>query len=111
MHGLHADLSDGCAQAPRADNRGDAAGVHGRRPRLDGDLLLLPRPHVRDVLSRVSTAREGHASGTLRDPDRQPEECVGCGLCEQACIHMPHAIRVVPNEELSSAATTARRDG
>jgi ferredoxin-type protein NapG len=24
------------------------------------------------------------------------EKCVGCGLCEQSCIHYPQAIRVVP---------------
>ena len=23
--------------------------------------------------------------------------CIGCGLCEQACIHVPQAIRIIPN--------------
>ena len=27
-------------------------------------------------------------------PVLDPEYCVGCGLCEQACFHMPQAIRV-----------------
>jgi Pyruvate/2-oxoacid:ferredoxin oxidoreductase delta subunit len=22
--------------------------------------------------------------------------CIGCGLCEQSCIHLPQAIRIVP---------------
>jgi NAD-dependent dihydropyrimidine dehydrogenase PreA subunit len=24
--------------------------------------------------------------------------CVGCGICERACIQMPQAIRIMPNE-------------
>lgn len=26
------------------------------------------------------------------------DACVGCGLCERACIHIPQAIRIVPAE-------------
>lgn len=26
------------------------------------------------------------------------DKCVGCGLCEQACIHVPQAIRILPVE-------------
>lgn len=29
-------------------------------------------------------------------PVLDPERCVGCGLCEQACVHMPQALRVRP---------------
>jgi MauM/NapG family ferredoxin protein len=38
--------------------------------------------------------------GLYETPIVDPEQCVGCGLCEQSCIHMPHAIRIVPTEEL-----------
>ena len=24
------------------------------------------------------------------------DKCIGCGLCEQSCIHLPQAIRIVP---------------
>ena len=32
--------------------------------------------------------------GLLEQPVIDPDHCVGCGLCEQACIHMPQAIRI-----------------
>ena len=37
--------------------------------------------------------------GLYEQPHVHAEHCVGCGLCEQACIHMPQAIRVVPRRE------------
>jgi ferredoxin-type protein NapG len=27
------------------------------------------------------------------------DSCIGCGLCEQACLHLPQAIRVIPVAE------------
>ena len=27
------------------------------------------------------------------------DACVGCGLCEQACLHLPQAIRDIPTED------------
>ena len=35
--------------------------------------------------------------GVFETPIVIAENCVGCGLCEQACLHLPQAIRVVPN--------------
>ncbi len=35
--------------------------------------------------------------GLYEQPHVHAEHCVGCGLCEQACVHMPQAIRVIPN--------------
>ncbi len=37
--------------------------------------------------------------GLFEQPTIHPEECVGCGLCEQSCVHMPQAIRVIPRAE------------
>ncbi len=34
--------------------------------------------------------------GLYERPIVDADQCVGCGLCEQACIHMPQAIRVRP---------------
>ncbi len=34
--------------------------------------------------------------GIFETPLLDPGQCVGCGLCEQACLHLPQAIRVIP---------------
>ena len=36
--------------------------------------------------------------GVFETPIVHYENCVGCGLCEQACLHLPQAIRVIPKE-------------
>jgi len=36
--------------------------------------------------------------GLYETPILNPELCVGCGLCEQSCLHLPQAIRVYPTE-------------
>ncbi len=33
---------------------------------------------------------------TFAQPVIDPEKCVGCGLCERACLHIPQAVRVYP---------------
>lgn len=38
--------------------------------------------------------------GVFEKPYVHKEYCVGCGLCEQSCIHLPQAIRVIPAYEL-----------
>lgn len=43
--------------------------------------------------------------GLYETPLVQPENCVGCGLCEQACLHLPQAIRVIP---IAATGGTAR---
>jgi ferredoxin-type protein NapG len=46
---------------------------------------------------------EGRAltAGMWEKPIVDPEQCVGCGLCERACVRFPQAIRVVPPETIS----------
>ena len=35
-------------------------------------------------------------AGMWEKPIINPDACVGCGLCERACVRFPHAIRVRP---------------
>ena len=41
-------------------------------------------------------AGEAMKIGIFETPLVQLDACVGCGLCEQACLHLPQAIRVLP---------------
>ncbi len=41
--------------------------------------------------------------GVFEQPTMVPENCVGCGLCEQACLHLPQAIRVIPMHNRKSS--------
>ena len=44
---------------------------------------------------------EGKAlrAGLWEKPILDPQVCVGCGLCERACLRFPQAIRVYPNHQ------------
>ncbi len=41
--------------------------------------------------------------GVFETPLVQLDGCVGCGLCEQACLHLPQAIRVIPTRRQQEA--------
>ncbi len=44
-------------------------------------------------------AGEAMTIGMFETPIVHREHCVGCGLCEQACLHLPQAIRILPNQD------------
>lgn len=46
-------------------------------------------------------AGEAMKIGVFETPHVQPDACVGCGLCEQACLHLPQAIRVIPRSDFT----------
>ena len=50
---------------------------------------------------------EAMTLGLYETPHVYEEACVGCGLCEQACIHMPQAIRVIPAADRKPGAVAA----
>lgn len=47
--------------------------------------------------------------GMFETPHIDMTQCVGCGLCEQACLHLPQAIRVIPREHLSARMQANRK--
>lgn len=49
--------------------------------------------------------------GIFETPHIDPSQCVGCGLCEQACLHLPQAIRVVPRETGDTGETSKASSG
>lgn len=44
---------------------------------------------------------EAMSLGLMETPLVNADACVGCGLCEQACVHMPQAIRIIPTAEIA----------
>lgn len=41
---------------------------------------------------------EAMTIGLFERPVVHRDKCIGCGLCEQSCVHLPQAIRVLPVE-------------
>jgi NAD-dependent dihydropyrimidine dehydrogenase PreA subunit len=41
--------------------------------------------------------------GPQQAPHFTPEQCVGCGLCEEACPEQARAIRIIPLGEKEPA--------
>ena len=52
---------------------------------------------------------EAMTLGLYETPHVHAEHCVGCGLCEQACVQMPQAIRIVPFADLAKRAATVKK--
>ncbi|MCB9763515.1 MAG: 4Fe-4S dicluster domain-containing protein [Alphaproteobacteria bacterium] len=45
---------------------------------------------------------EAMTIGLWERPTVHRDKCIGCGLCEQSCIHLPQAIRVLPFDRETS---------
>jgi ferredoxin len=44
---------------------------------------------------------EALSAGLWEKPIVDADACVGCGLCERACVHYPQAIRIQPRSARS----------
>jgi len=77
-----------------------AAKVSMGRARIDRNLCYSYQGSSCGVCVR-SCPFEGKAlrAGHFETPLLDPSQCVGCGLCERACIRYPQAITVVPRSE------------
>jgi NAD-dependent dihydropyrimidine dehydrogenase PreA subunit len=56
-------------------------------------------------------AGEAMTIGLMETPIVHVEHCVGCGLCEQACLHLPQAIRVIPTTRVDPRLAPASDEG
>jgi len=79
---------------------GILAGVSMGTARLDTNLCWSHNGGSCGVCVRACPL-EGKAlkAGIFERPILDPDFCVGCGLCERACIRFPQAITVVPDRE------------
>ena len=57
---------------------------------------LVSAPAAPMLPPRAAPASAVRSELAPHPPTVVAEECVGCGLCEQACLHLPQAIRVLP---------------
>lgn len=73
------------------------------RARLDENICHSYQGYVCGICIRACPL-EGLAlrADLWEKPVLDPLHCVGCGLCEQACVHMPQAIRVHPSTDRES---------
>jgi MauM/NapG family ferredoxin protein len=105
---LCGDCADVCptgALKPFTATRdGWLAGVDMGKARVNKDLCYSFHGRTCGACYRACPlAGQAMKIGVFETPLVQPANCVGCGLCEQACLHLPQAIRVLPNRMIEVA--------
>ncbi len=71
--------------------------VNMGKARIDKNICHSENGYICGVCIRACPLRgKALSAGMWEKPVLNADHCVGCGLCEQACLHMPQAIRVQP---------------
>ena len=92
----------GALQPFEVSREGWRASVHMGTARVNKDMCYSYHGRTcRACYLACPLAGEAMTIGVFETPIVHREACVGCGLCEQACLHLPQAIRVVPTAEVT----------
>ncbi len=98
----------GALQPFEADREGWVAGVSMGTARVNKSMCYSYHGRTCGACYRACPlAGEAMKIGVFETPIVVPESCVGCGLCEQACLHLPQAIRVIPRSSGAAAVAEA----
>ncbi len=81
----------------QAGGPGASQDLGGGRAHLDENICHSYLGYICGICIRACPlAGKALRADLWEKPILDPDYCVGCGLCEQACVHMPQAIRILP---------------
>lgn len=75
------------------------AGVRMGKARVNENLCLSYQGKTCGVCYRACPLQDVSIRVGYLEQPHVLDDCIGCGLCERACIQMPQAIRIFPDHE------------